>query len=151
MSESELTWEERDHLYKLSAIPFFIVLWASLAYLGYLMHTNPLKTTLDIVIRLILPQSIIGLIAFFLTFEVLYYRKSGKTATFHIKRFARSILCSLAGVLPGLLLMVISALAFSEAFGEFNATLLGAGLWILVLLIVTLKLRARHLRKIEQA
>jgi nitrogen fixation/metabolism regulation signal transduction histidine kinase len=147
MNESELSWEERDHLYKLCAIPSLIVLWTFIAYVVYLQRTDPLKNTWDFVIRLAFPNSIIELTAFFLTFEVLYHRRSGKTAAFHIKRFGRRMLSSLACVLPGLLLMCISALAFSETLGEFNATFLGIGVWVLILLIVTLKLRSRHLRK----
>jgi hypothetical protein len=43
---------------------------------------------------------------------------------------------------------IISSITLSETVGESNATFLGIGVWVLILLIVTLKLRSRHLRKI---
>jgi putative effector of murein hydrolase LrgA (UPF0299 family) len=152
MTENELTWEERDHLYKLSAIPFLIVLYAFIAYLFYLMQTDLLKTTLDTIILLGLPFSIIGPTTLFLTFEALYYRRIRKTAAFHIRRLVRRLLFVNAGVLSLWAIVIIFDVVLSANLGEKNATRLGFGIAAIALLIVVLKFTKRRFRKVfEQA
>ena len=152
MNESEISWKERDRLYKLSAIPFLIVVYAFIAYVVYLMRTNPLRDIWDFTVRVGLPSSVIGSSALFSTFEVLYHRKSGRTATFHIKRFAHRAFFVNVGVLSFLALIIIFNIAFSDTLGEKNATLLGFGICAIIFLIVALKLGKRSLRKVlEQA
>lgn len=148
MAESDLTLEERDHLYKMSAIAFTIVFSVVMLYFVYLMHTDPLKTLWDFIVRIGLPLAVGLPAAFFLVFEVLYYRRAKKKARFHLGRLANNVLIVIAGILSLFLVQGAFFVIFSTTLSERRAVLFGTGLWTLAFLIVVLKLRKRHLQKV---
>ena len=86
MTTEDLSWEERNHLYKLSAIPMFCVFLAILIYFNYLMYTDPLETRWDFVTLIGLPFFFFFPTTFMVTFEILYHRKVRKPISFHLKR-----------------------------------------------------------------
>jgi hypothetical protein len=87
VTPEDLTWEERNHLYKLSAIPMFCVFLAFLIYFNYLMYTDPLETRLEFITLIGLPFFISFPMAGILSYEILYCRMVKRSLRFDLKRF----------------------------------------------------------------
>jgi hypothetical protein len=148
MAENGITWEERENLYKKSAVAFIVVFAVIMVYFVHLMQTDRLRTFWEFYIQVLLPMVIGATTAWFLTFEVLYYGKVKRGARFHIKRFANNVLVTLGGLSTAFLFQSISLAVVSGILGELRAFLLGTALWLVFFFIVVTKFRNRQLRKI---
>lgn len=135
MTEDELSWEERNHLYNLSVISFLIVVFAIAIFEVHLLETRPL-TLLDGIIWLALPAAILAPTAWLVTYEVLYYRRTRKSGAFHAKRLIRRVLGTLAIELPVFAVVIASIVVFSGKLSLNGTFYLSFGLGALILLIV---------------
>ncbi len=139
MSSEELPWEELDHLYKLSSIPMLIVFFVILIYFICLMHTSPLVTAWDYIIR-------IGLLFFFvpytvamLSFEVLYGRKAKKG--FNFKRFGGRMFFLLTIILSLFGFLILTHTVFSHIIGDWNTSFLSIVVWLVGFFVIVTKFR----------
>lgn len=139
MTKEELSWEEKNHLYKLCLIPTFAVFFIVLVYFNYLMYTDPMKTLWDFIIRvgwlyIFMP------ITFFITFEVLSYRKM-KSPTFHLKRLVGRILLLLLGAFSFFGFLFATQMVFSPIIGNWEGSVVGSVLWVILFTLVVMKLK----------
>lgn len=140
MNAEELSWEEKNHLYKLCTIPTLIVFYAILIYLVYLMRTSPFKTVWEGLFH-IGPLLTVMPTTFFITFEVLYHRKVKKPLGFHMKRFAGRMLLLAVSVLSyfGFLIYLIKPI-FSPIVGDRDF-LVGSVLWVIIFSMIIKRFR----------
>jgi drug/metabolite transporter (DMT)-like permease len=146
MTEAELSFEERNHLWTLCGFSFLVVSFSFLAWLLYFKRTEFPLTGWGIFIWVGLPCSIIGPTSFFLAYEVFYPRRVRKSPMFHLKRFARRTLSLVAVVLSFSAVVSISDVSFSKTLGS-NAIFSGIVAFLLVFFAaVFLWLRRQHSR-----
>ena len=148
MVEGDLTWEERECLYKVSAVVFLIVFFTVMAYFIYLMNTDPFRSAWEVYVQIVLLFAFSGPTAFFLAFEFLYHRRIKKAARFHVRRFVGNVFVPLVGTLTLLGLQCVFVIVFSKTLSEFRAILLATALWVVVFFIIVLKLRDRQIQTI---
>lgn len=147
MTEAEMSFEERNHLYMLCIVSFLVVSFAFLACMLYLKQSGSLRTSWDFFVRAGLPYSIIEPTVSFLTYEVFYPKRVRRSRMFHVKRFARRALSGFAVILSFAAVTFISEVSFSKSLGS-NAFYPGIVLCVLVFLAaVFLWLRRQNSRE----
>lgn len=127
----ELSSEEKNRLYGISMIPFFVVLFALSIYFVYLMENNLLKSIWDVIIQIGLPLIVIGLPVASLTFEFLHHRQIKKPLIFHMKRFTGRVLLILASALSFFCFLAILNVSLSPIVGEEGTFITGILIWLL--------------------
>ena len=145
MANADLTWEERNQLYKLCTIPMFITFCILLIYFVYLMQNTIIQTPWDFLTKFALPFAISIPLAGIISFEAFYYRKLKKPIRFHLRRFGlnASLVLLSAFSLFGFLLFTDAVL--SPYLGG-RTMLIGAVLWTLIFFIIVTKYQ-RFFRK----
>lgn len=147
MTEAELTFEERNHLWTLVGIAFLVVSFAFLALLLFFKRNEFPLTGWGIFVWVGLPYGIIGPTTVFLAYEVFYPKRARKASMFHVKRFARRALNGIAVILSFSAVMSLSDVTFSKALGS-NAIFPGITLYLLVVITaVFLWLRRQNSRE----
>lgn len=138
MTEKDLSWEERNQLYKLCAIPMSITFCIFLIYFIYLMQNALIQTTWDFLTKVLIEVIIIPTLIFALTFELLYHRKIKKPLKFHLKRFSISASLILISAFSIFALLSFVDAVLSQYLGG-RAILIGAILWTLIFFIIVTK------------
>jgi amino acid transporter len=138
MTEKDLSWEERNQLYKLCAIPMCITFCIFLVYFVYLMQNALIQTTWDFLTKILIEAIIIPTLVFALAFELLYHRKIKKSLKFHLKRFGMSASLILVSALSIFALLSFLDSMLSPFLGG-RAILIGAALWALIFFIIVTK------------
>jgi uncharacterized membrane protein len=133
MTEAELSFEERNHLYTLCITSFLVVSFVFLAFMLLLMQAEFLQTGWGFLIWFGLPYSILGPTTGFLAYEVFYPIRVRKTRMFHMKRFARRALTGFAAMLSFFTVTSISEITFSKTLGD-NAFFPGIALYLLAIM-----------------
>lgn len=139
MTTEELSWEERNNLYKFCLIPTFIVFFLILIYFNYLMYTDSLKTLWDFITRvgwlyIFMPT------AFFITFEVLYHQRIEKPLKFHFKRLLGRLLLLLLSTLSFFGFLLVIQPVFYPIVGDWVGVV-GSVLWVIFFTLVVIKFR----------
>lgn len=135
-ANDDLSWEEKNRLYGMSMIPFFVVLFALSIYFVYLMKNNLLKSMWDLVLQIGLPLIVIGLPAASLTFEVLHHRKTKKPLIFHLKRFTGRVLLILISAFSFFSFLAILNTLLPPIIGEEGTFIAGILIWLLAFYVV---------------
>jgi small-conductance mechanosensitive channel len=130
----ELSKEEEIRLYNLSLVPAGVILVAFLVSFVHLMRTDVLKTMWDyLLFATPFWTAIIGSI--FLTFEVLYSRKTKSSIRFYAKRLLGRIFLLAACMLSLLAIVGIFYPILSPIAGDYSILYTGV-LWALLFFIV---------------
>jgi hypothetical protein len=145
MANEDLTWEERNQLYKLCTIPMFITFCILLIYFVYLMQNTILKTSWDFLTKFGLPFAISIPLAGVISFEAFYYRKLKKPIRFHLRRGGLNASLVLVSVFSLFGFLLLTDAVLSPHLGG-RAILIGAVLWTVIFFIIVTKYQ-RFLRK----
>lgn len=138
MTTEDLSLEEINHLYKLSLMPSLAVFFIIMIYFSYLMFTDPLETLWDFItsvgwLYIFMP------ITLFTSFEVLSYRKTGRS--FNFKRLVTRTLLILLSALSFFSFLLAMQLGFSSILGYWESVLLGCFFWVIFFTLVVIKFR----------
>ena len=140
MTAEDLSWEERNHLYKLSAIPTLCVFFVILIYFNYLMYTDPLETRWEFVTLICLPFFIFFPTTFMVTFEILYHRKVSKPISFHLKRLVGQMFFLAVSASWFLAMLIIMQPVLSPIIGDRDF-LVSSVLSLIIFAIVVVRFR----------
>ena len=145
MTNEDLTWEERNQLYKLCTIPMFITFCILLIYFVYLMQNTILQTSWDFLTKFGLPFAISIPLVGVISFEAFYYRKLKKPIRFHLRRGGLNASLVLVSVFSLFGFLLLTDAVLSPHLGG-RAILIGAVLWTVIFFIIVTKYQ-RFLRK----
>jgi len=138
MTNDDLSWEEKNQLYKICAIPMFITFCIFLIYFVYLMKNALIQTTWDFLTNVLIGIAIIPLLIFALTFELLYHQKIEKPLKFHLKRFGINASLILISALSIFVFLLFVDTVLSPYLGG-RAILIGAVLWTVIFFMIVTK------------
>ncbi len=151
MANDDLSWEEKNQIYKICAIPMFVTFSIFLIYFVYLMQNALIQTTWDFLTNVLIGVVIIPLLVFALTFELLYHHKIDKPLKFHLKRFGMNAsLISVSAMSIFTFLFFIDTVLSPYLGGR--AILIGAVLWTVIFFIIVTKYQkvSQQVLKFEQ-
>jgi hypothetical protein len=143
MSEVELSFEERNHLWMLCGVSFLVVSFSFLVWFFFFDQNKFPLSGWDVFVRAGIPYSIIGPTSWFLAYEVFYPRRVRKSHMFHLKRFARRTLSLLAVILSFFGVTSFSQVSFSRTLGS-EAIYPGMVLFVFVFIVAVLLWLRRH-------
>jgi len=145
MANEDLTWEDRNQLYKLCTIPMLITFSIFLIYFVYLMRYAILQTSWDFLTKFGLPFAISIPLAGIVSFEAFYYRKLKKPIGFHLRRLGLNVSLVLVSVFSFFGFLLLTDAVLSPYLGG-RAILTGVVLWTVIFFIIVTKYQ-RFLRK----
>jgi|GEM_PF-4758113 len=136
-SDNGLSWEEKNQLYGMACIPFFIVFFVFAAYfLFYLVQNNLAESIWDALTYFVLPSFLIGLPSSFVTFEILYHRKIKQPLILHVKRFSGRVLLTIAAMLSFCGALALSDVYLSPVVSETHTAIVGGLIWMVGFFLV---------------
>jgi hypothetical protein len=128
----ELSEEEERHLYNLSIIPAAIVTYVLLICFFYFGRKTQSLSLFYYLTHFGIPFMIAIPLTIFLSFEILYSRKTHSFANGQLKRFFGRMSLLLLGVFVLLSALGITFFVLSNSIDQWNLLLLSAILWFVI-------------------
>jgi hypothetical protein len=138
MPDQQLSLEQKNRIYEISAIPVILAFFVFLAYAISLLQKNLLGTTWNFIMLWFLPFFIVEFMVGTLSFEILYHQKMKKSLAFHMRRFGMNMALAVLSVLSLVALMLFMDVTLSSLLGKY-AVVLGMVLWSLMFAAIIAK------------
>jgi cobalamin biosynthesis protein CobD/CbiB len=144
LTQEELTQEETNRLYSLSAIPAVLIFAIVTVYYSFvhLEQVYPPRSLMWDLLLNLFPPVITGMpVAFFATFEILCSRKLRSPLNLHAKRFLGRMATVLIGALSFVASYIASYFLLVPLISERHAVLASFLIWLLILGILVSKFK----------